>query len=72
MIEVSNTGRWIEPAQHEDEISAGTGTGLDNVRRRLENAFPNRHRLEIVEKEGRVRIQLEIGKSQGTSDEKAL
>jgi hypothetical protein len=72
IIEVSNTGRWVEPAHHEDEIRAGTGTGLDNVRRRLENAFPNRHRLEIVEKGGRVRIQLEIGKAQGTSDEKAL
>ena len=54
VIEVSNTGRWIEPAQHEDRSSAGTGTGLENVRRRLENAFPNRHRFEIVEKEGRV------------------
>ena len=72
MIEISNTGRWVESADHEDEISAGTGTGLDNVRRRLENAFPNRNRFEIVEKEGRVQIKLEIRRSQGTSDEKAL
>lgn len=72
MMEISNTGHWVEETRHDDEISAGTGTGLDNVRRRLENAFPNRHRFEIVEKEGCVRIQLEIKRPQATSDEKAL
>jgi len=74
LIEVSNTGTWIEPADQERHPNAGTGTGtgLDNVRRRLENAFPNRHRLEIVEKEGRVHIQLEIRKPRGTADEKKL
>lgn len=70
MIEVSNTGRWVEPGDQEEHLRAGTGTGLDNVRRRLENAFPGRHRFEVVEKEGRVHIQLEIRKPQRTEDEK--
>jgi len=48
MIEVSNTGRWVEPGDQEGHPRAGTGTGLDNVRRRLENAFPGRHRFEVA------------------------
>jgi len=60
MIEVRNSGKWIEPDDQKEQIRAGTGTGLDNVRRRLENAFPNRHRFEIVEKEGNVQVKLEI------------
>jgi two-component system LytT family sensor kinase len=59
-IEIVNTGKWIEPAHLDDRISPGTGTGLENVRRRLENAFPNRHVFEVVEKEGRVHVHLEI------------
>jgi two-component system LytT family sensor kinase len=65
VIEVGNTGRWVEPGGRPAQTTAGTGTGLDNVRRRLENAFPNRHRFEVVEKEGCVRLQLEIRKPQG-------
>ncbi len=65
MVEVSNTGRWVEPEEHPEQRSASTGTGLKNVRRRLENAFPDRHRLEVVEKEGCVCLQLEIRVPQG-------
>ncbi len=60
LIEVSNTGKWVEPTQPQPQIYVGTGTGLDNVRRRLENAFPNRHRFEVFEKKGRVHVKLEI------------
>ena len=70
MIEISNTGRWVEPGDQEGHLRAGTGTGLDNVRLRLENAFPGRHRFEVVAKEGRVHIQLEIRKPHRTEDEK--
>jgi len=68
-IEVSNTGRWVGPEGQEGRIDSGTGTGLDNVRRRLENAFPNRHRFKMMEKDGRVHIQLEIGRPAATADE---
>ncbi|MBN1273868.1 MAG: histidine kinase [Candidatus Aminicenantes bacterium] len=59
-IEISNTGKWIEPEDRKDQPDDSTGTGVDNVRRRLENAFPGRHRFEVVEKEGKVHVQLEI------------
>ena len=64
-IEVSNTGKWIEPQLQKEQPIAGTGTGLENVRLRLENAFPKSHNFEIVEREGRVRIKLEIQKPPG-------
>jgi LytS/YehU family sensor histidine kinase len=42
------------------ENKSSTGTGLENVRQRLENAFPNRHRFEMVEENGAVHILLEM------------
>ncbi len=71
MIDVINTGRWVKPGDQVGQLTGGTGTGLDNVRRRLENAFPGRYRFEVVEKEGRVHIQLEIQGAERAGDEKA-
>jgi len=65
-IEVLNTGHWIDSSQKDaDSLTAGTGTGLDNVRRRLENAYPGRHRFEAFEKDGNVCLRLEIGEIRG-------
>ena len=61
-IEVNNTGKWVEPIVKKEDNEMGTGTGLDNIRQRLENAFPNNYRFNIVEKEGRVFVILEINK----------
>lgn len=71
-IEVCNTGKWVEPPQEEERMFASTGTGLDNVRRRLENVFPNCHRFEVFEKEGKVHVQLEIRGYTGEEYEKAV
>ncbi|MCU0643747.1 MAG: histidine kinase [bacterium] len=57
-VEISNTGKWLVPSEKENTNS--TGTGLENVRQRLENAFPDRHRLEVFEEEGWVHVLLEI------------
>ena len=59
-VEVSNTGKWLEPSDDKSDSKHGTGTGLENVRRRLDNAFPDRHGLEIFEEDGMVCILLEI------------
>lgn len=66
VVEVSNTGSWVEPDEKQNPAVFGTGTGLENVRRRLKNAYPSRHRLDVVEKDGWVHLQLEIRKPQGT------
>jgi LytS/YehU family sensor histidine kinase len=56
VVEVANTGHW-----RDNEIGPdGTGTGLDNVRRRLEAQHPDQHRLSITENDGWVRVRIEI------------
>lgn len=50
-ITITNSGRWIE----NDEDG---GTGIANVRERLENAYPGRYTLSFTEQEGNVRVTL--------------
>ena len=59
-IIISNTGSWLETSTEFERISHGTGTGMENVRARLENAYPNRYRLETQEIDGWVQALLEI------------
>jgi len=59
-LEICNTGEWVEPAAEMESNSQGTGTGLENVRQRLDNAFPNRYDFKICEEEGMVCIRLTI------------
>ena len=51
-IEISNTGRLL---QTENE-----GTGIPNLKERLENAYENRHSFKMFENDGRVSVQLAI------------
>jgi LytS/YehU family sensor histidine kinase len=46
-VSVVNSGSWIEPSSHGGRRAGGTGTGLSNLRGRLEAAYPHNHRLEI-------------------------
>jgi two-component system, LytTR family, sensor kinase len=57
-IQVSNTGKWRIPTAETNEFS--TGTGLGNIRLRLENAFPNRYIFEIGEVGDSVVARIEI------------
>jgi LytS/YehU family sensor histidine kinase len=52
MIEISNTGKWL---QNKNE-----GTGIANLKERLENAYENRHAFKMFEKDGKVTVQLSI------------
>lgn len=57
-IEVFNTGRWIVPGSLP---GSGTGTGLSNVRQRLQVLFPDRHGFRIDPEEGEgVRIRIDL------------
>jgi len=47
VIRICNSGKWIEKEEHDNETGNGTGTGLDNVKKRLENAYPENHYLRI-------------------------
>jgi LytS/YehU family sensor histidine kinase len=66
-LEVSNSGKWIESLEQNKN---GTGTGLKNIRQRLENAFPQKHSFEIIKDNENVRVLLEIYKNLKQSDEK--
>ena len=55
-IEVANTGHWRD----DQAARNGTGTGLNNVRRRLEAQHPDQHQLALTEDEGCVRVRIEL------------
>jgi two-component system LytT family sensor kinase len=57
-LAISNTGKWVEP----ETTSSGTGTGLDNVKQRLENAFPNKHSFNTKFENNLVTVEIEIEK----------
>jgi len=59
-VDVINSGTWVEPSDHIEEPIIGMG--LDNVRRRLAEAYPGKHHFEISKKEDSVHVRLIIGK----------
>jgi len=59
-ISVTNTGRWVAPSPAVYAGPNGSGSGLDNVRARLEHAFPHNHSLETVERDGCVSAVIDI------------
>ncbi len=62
-VEVVNSGSWVEPSAGErDQVIV---KGLDNVRRRLVDAYPGKHHLEVFKEEGSVRVRLAIGEGGG-------
>jgi two-component system LytT family sensor kinase len=63
IINVRNTGKWIDKKQLPVENKTGTGTGIENVKQRLENAFPVCHRFETVKEENSVNVIIEITKN---------
>lgn len=60
IIEVKNSGKWI--AINEGNEYYSTGTGINNIRNRLEFAYPDKHSFAISEKDGFVVIRIEIFK----------
>jgi two-component system, LytTR family, sensor kinase len=63
-IEIANTGPWIEASKEfRDDAS---GTGLDNVRRRLGLLYEGRHQFEIGEREGWVVARISLPAENGS------
>jgi two-component system, LytTR family, sensor kinase len=60
IIEVKNSGKWI--AINDGSEYYSTGTGINNIKNRLEFAYPDKHSLDIYEKDGFVVIRIEIFK----------
>jgi two-component system, LytTR family, sensor kinase len=65
-LEVANTGAWVELSSNGSKTNGrGAGIGLENIRQRLEQAFPQRHHFDVFEQGGRVRAVLQIGDKPG-------
>jgi len=70
-VSVVNSGRWVQRPLEETKPN-GTGTGLENVKARLENAYPGKYRLETYERDGKVHVVLEIHIDQENAHEEKV
>ena len=59
-VTVCNSGHWIDRENTEAKNLESTGTGLDNVKKRLTNAFPEKHELIIEKDDDQVCITIKI------------
>ena len=57
VIEIINSGKWVERTNPKNN---GTNVGIENVKKRLEHFFPERHLFNISENNNRVHILLKI------------
>jgi LytS/YehU family sensor histidine kinase len=58
VVEVANTGRWIEPTAR--KTVSTLGIGLENLRERLARNYPGSHRLTFSSADGWVVVTLRI------------
>jgi hypothetical protein len=58
VLEVANTGEWIEPAA--EKTVSSFGIGLENLRERLARHYARAHRLDIAHGGGWVTVTLRI------------
>jgi hypothetical protein len=56
-LTVWNSGEWVKPERPERH---GTGTGLENIRQRLENAFPGKYSFDTSYGENGVTATISI------------
>ncbi len=62
LLDITNTGKWVERPASVNENKTGTGTGLENVKQRLENAFPGNYSFEVIKGEDSVTVRIRINK----------
>jgi len=69
ILEVSNTGTWIEPTSKKHASSLGIG--LDNLRQRLTRYYPRSHELTVSHADGWVTVTLRLSaRYQETGDKR--
>ncbi len=61
-INIENTGKWISEKEKIMEIDKGTGTGIENVKARLDNAFSENFSFNIEQTEVKVIVKIKIKK----------
>lgn len=69
VVTVKNSGEWLSDTDNSRTRPAGTGTGLKNVKERLENRFPGNFDLQTFEKDGCVMVKIAITRTIEDHDE---
>ncbi|MEN8191767.1 MAG: histidine kinase [Bacteroidota bacterium] len=59
VLRICNSGKWVDPTSNDNDRKS-TGTGLENVKQRLENAFPDKHSFEIIKNKNSVCVEIQI------------
>lgn len=62
VIDVTNTGRWMEPGPTRAPDS-GSGLGLETLRRRLHLLYEGQHDFQIIKTDDAVRIRIELSRT---------
>jgi two-component system, LytTR family, sensor kinase len=68
LIEVSNSGIWIE----NNESKNSTGKGLANIKKRLEFYYPNNHQFIIIKNPDSVSIKIILNSIQSGKNDKTI
>lgn len=55
-LEICNSGNWIEATKNNES----TGTGLNNVKQRLANTYPDNHKFSITKTNSNVCVKIDI------------
>jgi ABC-type multidrug transport system fused ATPase/permease subunit len=71
-IEIANSGNIMKRSSENGTTMGGTGAGLENVKARIENAFPGNNKFEIFEKDGFVHVILEFQSPRVEPDENSI
>jgi two-component system, LytTR family, sensor kinase len=58
VIDVKNTGKWV--AKDSKMKHEGTGTGIQNIKKRLENAYPDSYSFGILKESDSVQVHIII------------
>ena len=67
-IGIKNSGHWVDS---KDKHFQSTGTGLENIKKRLENAFPDCHEFIVEKSSDSVVVIIRLKKTVGTNEEEA-
>jgi LytS/YehU family sensor histidine kinase len=57
-LAISNSGNWVEPGTTDSRYS--TGTGIENIKQRLEKYYPGQFRFETRAETGMVKIEIVV------------
>jgi len=53
ILEINNTGKW-------NSREKAFGTGINNVKERLKNAYSNNFTFDIIEKQGWINVIIQV------------